>query len=154
MIRKYHPSDLEVLRQITAICFENVSIDRNIEVKFGVIGGVDWKQRKISHINADVEANPDGVFVAEIDGEIAGYITTRINRWTKIGGIPNLAVHPTFQRRGLGKQLIEAALAYFKGERMLYAKIETLEQNQIGATFYPQMGFVEIARQIHYVCPL
>ncbi len=154
IIRKYQPSDLEALRQITAICFEDVSIDRNIEAKFGVIGEVDWKQRKMSHINADVEANPDGVFVAEIDGEIAGYITTRINHWTKIGGIPNLAVHPKFQRRGLGKQLIETALAHFQAEGMRYAKIETLEQNQIGSTFYPQMGFVEVARQIHYVRPL
>ena len=31
------------------------------------------------------------------------------------------------------------------------AKIETLEQNPVGTTFYPKMGFIEIARQIHYV---
>ena len=154
MIRKYQPSDLETLRQITAICFENVSIDKNIEDKFGIIEGVDWKERKMPHINDDVEANADGVRVAEIDGEIAGYITTRINHWTKIGNIPNMAVHPKFQRRGLGKQLIEAALAYLKGEGMRYTKIATLDQNQIGSTFYPQMGFVEIARQIHYIRPL
>jgi ribosomal protein S18 acetylase RimI-like enzyme len=154
MLRKYRPSDLETLRRITAICFEKVSIDKNIEDKFGVIADVDWKQRKMSHINDDVEANPEGVFVAEIDGEIAGYITTRVNHWTKIGGIPNLAVHPKFQRQGLGKQLINAALDYFRAEGMRYARIETLEQNPVGAVFYPKMGFVEVARQIHYVRPL
>ena len=154
MIRKYQPSDLETLRQITAICFEGVSIDKNIEDQFGVINELDWKQRKIPHIDDDVEANPDGVFVAEIDGEIAGYITTSVNHHTKIGGIPNLSVHPTFQQRGLGRQLIDTALAYLKTEGMLYARIETLEQNQIGTAFYPKMGFVEIARQIHYVRPL
>ena len=154
MIRKYQPSDLETLRQITAICFEGVSIDKNIEDKFGVINELDWKQRKIPHINDDVEANPDGVFVAEIDGEIAGYITTRVNHETKIGGIPNLSVHPKFQQQGLGRQLIDTALAYLKTEGMLYARIETLEQNQIGTAFYPKMGFVEIARQIHYIRPL
>jgi len=154
MIRKYQPSDLEALRQITVICFENVSIDKNIEDQFGVIDGVNWKQRKASHIDDDVSTNPDGVFVAEVDGEIAGYITTRLNRWTKIGGIPNLAVHPKFQRQSLGKQLIEAALAYFRTEGMQYAKIETLAQNPVGTTFYPKMGFVEVARQIHYLRPL
>ena len=80
MIRKYRPSDLETLRQITAICFEGVSIDKNIEDKFGIINELDWKQRKMPHINDDVEANADGVFVAEIDGEVAGYITAYVNK--------------------------------------------------------------------------
>lgn len=154
MIRNYKPSDLQTLRQITAICFEKVSIDKNIEDRFGRIGDMDWKERKMSHIDDDTEVNPDGVFVAEVDGEIAGYITTRINHATRIGGIPNLAVLPQFQRRGIGRQLIEKALAYLQSEGMLYARIETLEQNPIGASFYPTMGFTEIARQIHYIQPL
>ena len=37
---------------------------------------------------------------------------------------------------------------------MHMAKIETLEQTPVGTTFYPKMGFTEIARQIHYVQPL
>ena len=98
--------------------------------------------------------NPEGIFVAEVDGEIAGYITTRVNRRTKIGGVPNLAVRPKFQQRGLGRRLIETALEYLRGEGMLYAKIETLDQNQIGSVFYPEMGFIEVARQIHYIRPL
>ena len=154
MIRKYRPSDLETLRQITAICFEGVSIDKNIEDTFGIINELDWTQRKMPHINDDVAANADGVFVAEIGGEVAGYITTHVNHRTKIGGIPNLSVHPDFQQQGLGTQLIETALVYLKEEGMLYARIETLEQNQVGAAFYPKMGFVEIARQVHYIRPL
>jgi ribosomal protein S18 acetylase RimI-like enzyme len=154
MIRKYRTTDIEALQQITTICFEKVSIDKNIEERYGVISGVDWKARKRTHIDDDVAANADGIFVAEIDGEIAGYITTRINRWTKIGGIPNLAVLPKFQRRGLGRELIETALAYFREEGMQYARIETLDQNELGAAFYPKMGFVEVARQIHYIQPL
>ena len=154
MIRNYEPSDLQTLRQITAICFEKVSIDKNIEDRFGHIGDMGWAERKMSHIDDDAAVNPDGVFVAEVDGEIAGYITTRINRSTQIGGIPNLAVLPQFQRRGIGRQLIEKALEYLRAEEMLYARIETLEQNPVGTSFYPAMGFTEIARQIHYIQPL
>ncbi len=154
MIRKYKSSDLQTLREITAICFEKVSIDKNIEDRFGCIGDVGWKERKMSHIDDDAESNPDGFFVAEVDGEIAGYITTRLNRLTQIGGIPNLAVLPQFQRRGIGRQLIEKALAYLQAEGMLYARIETLDQNPVGTSFYPTMGFTEVARQIHYIQPL
>ena len=154
MIRKYQPSDLEALRQITAICFEGVSIDKNIEDRFGIINELDWKQRKMPHIDDDVAANADGVFVVEVDGEVGGYITTSLNHRTRIGGIPNLSVNPKFQQQGLGRQLIDTALAYLKEEGMLYARIETLAQNQVGTAFYPKMGFVEIARQIHYIRPL
>ena len=161
MIRNYKPSDLQTLRQITAICFEKVSIDKNIEDRFGCIGDVGWEERKMSHIDDDAAANPDGIFVAEVDGEIAGYITTRLNLSTRIGGIPNLAVLPQFQRRGIGRQLIEKALTYLQVEGMLYAMgfteialKRTLEQNPVGTSFYPAMGFTEIARQIHYIQPL
>ena len=37
---------------------------------------------------------------------------------------------------------------------MTVAKIETLEQNVIGRHLYPAIGFVEVARQIHYAMPL
>ena len=154
MIRKYRDSDLETLRQITAVCFEHVSIDKNIEDKFGVIAGVDWKERKKAHINHDVNRNADGVFVAEVDGEIAGYVTTDVNPKSKIGDIPNFAVEPRFQGRGIGRQLLESALAHLKQSGMLHARIATLEQNQIGAEFYPKMGFAEVARQIHFIKPL
>ena len=154
MIRKYTSSDLEILREITIICFEQVSIDKNIEDQYGFINAVDWKIRKAMHIDADVKINPDGIFIAEVRNKVAGYITTRINQVTKIGEIPNLAVHPEFQHQGLGKQLIQTALDYFQQEGMHMAKIETLEQNPVGTTFYPKMGFTEIARQIHYVQPL
>ncbi len=154
MIRKYRDSDLETLRQITAVCFEHVSIDKNIEDKFGVIAGVDWKERKMAHINHDVDRNANGVFIAEVDGEIAGYVTTDINPRSRIGDIPNFAVEPRFQRRGIGRELLETALNYLKQAGMLHARIATLEQNQLGAEFYPKMGFAEVARQIHFIQPL
>jgi ribosomal protein S18 acetylase RimI-like enzyme len=143
-----------VLKEITAVCFDGVSIDQNIEKRFGPIGGRTWQWRKVRHIDADVEANPDGVFVAEEDGRAVGYITTRIDRGSKIGWIPNMAVLPAYQGHGIGKALMQKALDYFREEGMAFAKIETLDQNPVGTHFYPKVGFVEVARQIHYVMPL
>ena len=61
-IRAYTNSDLEPLRQITAICFDGVSIDQNMEKLFGEIAGKDWRWRKMRHIDADAAANGDGIF--------------------------------------------------------------------------------------------
>jgi len=35
-----------------------------------------------------------------------------------------------------------------------HAKIETLAQNAIGNHLYPSLGFVEVARQVHFVAKL
>jgi len=155
VIRPYHPADLEALKEITALCFANVSIDANIEAQFGAIGNRDWRWRKLRHIDADVEGErAKGVFVWEEEGQVLGYITTRLDPESRIGWIPNTAVLPQHQGRGLGRQLMEHALEYFRGQGMEAAKIETLAQNEVGSRFYPSAGFVEVARQIHYLMRL
>ena len=155
MIRTYRPDDLERLKEITSICFDGVSIDRNIEEKFGPIGDRDWRFRKLRHIDADVAGDhAHCVFVFDEQGEVLGYITTRLDRDSKIGWIPNLAVAPDHQGRGLGRQLMEHALEFMRSQGMEAAKIETLEQNPVGSRFYPDVGFEEVGRQIHYLMRL
>ena len=153
-IRRYRPSDLETLKTITAICFDCVSIDQNIERLYGLVHGKDWRWRKKRHIDDDAEINAAGILVAEVDGRIAGYVTTRVDKAAGIGGIPNFAVLPEFQQRGIGRRLLEEAVAYFAAEGLSYARIETLDQNDVGAHFSPAFGFREVARQIHYIMPI
>ena len=151
MIRSYRPEDLEVLKRITTVCFAGVSIDRNIEEHFGYIGNRDWQFRKLRHIDDDVAGDrAKGVFVWEEDGEVSGYITTRIDRENKIGGIPNLSVLPAVQGRGIGRKLLEYGLDYMRAEGMECARIETLTQNEVGSHLYPSLGFEKVACQIHY----
>jgi ribosomal protein S18 acetylase RimI-like enzyme len=120
-----------------------------------VLNGVDWSARKRQSIDADCDAHPDGILVAEAeDGQIVGYVTTRLNLESRLGWIPNLAVDPTCQGTGIGRQLIQAALEYLCAAGMTHAKIETLASNERGQALYPTFGFVEVARQIHYVCKL
>jgi ribosomal protein S18 acetylase RimI-like enzyme len=155
-IRAYRPADLPRLKQITTATFGPVSIDGNMEQKFGPFGEGGWPGRKAAAIEDDCRIQPDGVFVAEEpgSGRIVGYVTTRVNARTKLGWIPNLAVDPGAQGRGVGRQLLEHALAFFRERGMEVAKIETLEQNPVGRKLYPSLGFEEVARQIHYAMRL
>lgn len=154
IIRSYRDTDLQALKEITAICFDGVCIDQNIEKQVGKIDGKSWQWRKVRHIDADVEANVKGIFVAEKDHQIIGYITTRVDHETKVGGIPNISVLPDHQGAGVGRILMRTAMTYFQAQGMHYTRIETLDQNKIGADFYPNMGFKEVARQIHYIMPI
>src|SRR5688572_6914037 len=109
-IRPYHPSDLAALKRITSEGFSGVSIDHGIEQAFGPINGHDWRWRKERHIDADVAREATGIFVAEDNGQVAGYITTWQDPEAGIGHIPNLAVAATHRNLGLGRTLIQYAL--------------------------------------------
>ena len=153
MVRTYKPEDLDTIKEITVICFEGVSIDHNIEKTFGQFAETDWKARKAAHMDDDAAVNPEGIFVWEEDGKVIGYITTRLFHDALIGQIPNISVLPGHQGKGIGKALMKA-FDYFEAQGMKVAKIETLDQNDIGQNFYPSTGFKEVARQIHYAMPL
>ena len=125
MIRPYRPADLPALKHITAVCFSGVAIDQNIEQHFGLIGGRDWQFRKLRHIDDDVAGErAHGVFVWEEGGEVVGYITTRIDHESKIGGIPNIAILPHCQGKGLGRQLIEHGLAHLRANGVLLQRLD------------------------------
>lgn len=154
-IREFRNDDLERLQAITVEAFEPVSIDRNIENQVGgPINGRDWRWRKAKHIALDAEREPEGIFVADSDGNVVGYITTWHDLECGIGNIPNLAVSAEQRGQGVGKKLIEHALEHFRSLGLKYARIETLEQNEVGQSLYPSYGFREIAKQIHYGMPL
>ncbi len=154
MIRSYTPSDLQTLREITMICFEGTSIDQNIEARFGKIGDTDWRMRKARHIDADARANPQGIFVYESDGTIVGFVTSVVDPETHVGSIPNLAVLPAHQKKGIGKALLVKTLDHLESRGVLLVRIEALDQNAVGPEYYPRIGFQEVATQIHYAMPI
>ena len=149
-IRAYRSDDLDAIKRLTVDSFAGVTLEQNVEDALGVLNGHDWRWRKARHVDEDVDANPTGVFVAEAAGRVVGYVTTRIDRDAGKGRIPNLAVAEEARNHGLGRRLIERALAYFRAEGLEYAVIETMAQNAIGNHLYTACGFVEVARQIHF----
>lgn len=159
MIRPFRESDREAMRRITVEVFGPSAIDYHVENLFGPVKGRDWRWRKVRQIDDDIAANAEGVFVFEAppagdpDGaaEVLGYITVTLDREGGFGRIPNLAVSGAAQGRGIGRKLLDRALAYIRDEGMEVAKIETLVGNEAGEHLYPAMGFVEVVRQIHYV---
>tara|TARA_R110002111_G_scaffold256015_1_gene322666 strand:- start:1589 stop:2083 length:495 start_codon:yes stop_codon:yes gene_type:complete len=153
-IRPYQPEDLAILKEITVEAFQGVSIDEGIEREYGIVNGHDWKWRKAGHVEADAQREPEGIFVAEVAGRIAGYISTWHDPDAGIGYIPNLAFVPECRGQGMGRKLLEYALDHFRRLNLSLAKIETLEQNAIGNHLYTSLGFKEIVKQVHFVAPL
>src|SRR5206468_7047048 len=102
IIRLFRSGDLDSIKQLTVESFEGVTLEEDVERVLGVLKGHDWRWRKARHIDEDVMANRDGIFVAEAEGRVVGYITTRLDRESGRGRIPNLAVAPECRGQGLG----------------------------------------------------
>jgi ribosomal protein S18 acetylase RimI-like enzyme len=142
------------LKQITVEAFDGLSIDQGMQQTFGRINGRDWQWRKARHLDEDAQREPSGIFVAEADGAVIGYITTWQDREAGIGHIPNIAFAPAYRGRGLGRALIRHALEHFRQSGLSHAKIETLVQNDVGNHLYQSIGFREVARQVHFLADI
>lgn len=153
-IRLFHPSDTENLREILVDSFDGVSMDQNIERRLGPVGEHDWRWRKGRHLDDDIRRDAAGIFVAVVEEDLAGFVSTWMDREAGVGYIPNIAVHRRFRGQGIGRQLLEHAVDHFRQHRLSLARIETLDQNAIGQHLYPSAGFTEIARQIHFAMRL
>lgn len=154
-IRPFCSADLPLLRRMTAEAFDGVSIDQGIEQEFGPIHGHDWRWRKMRHVDDDAQRDADGILIAEsADGKVIGFITTWCDPDAGFGHIPNLVVAAGHRGQGIGRQLIEAALARFRERGLTHARIETLQQNEVGYGLYTSVGFREVARQVHFAMDL
>jgi ribosomal protein S18 acetylase RimI-like enzyme len=78
----------------------------------------------------------DGCFIAEVDGERVGMITT--TRYRRTGWIGNLIVLPEQRGSGIGSRLMEHAIRHLE-----HAGITTirLEADPLGINIYRKLGF-------------
>ena len=150
VIRGLRLEDQAAVEAITAEAFRGVSIDEVIEQRFGPLRPRSWQTIKSTAVGAEVREQAATCFVAELDGEVIGYITTAVSQRTSTGRIPNIGIARGYRGLGLGTRLIEYALAYFRQQGLRLARIETLVQNSVGDYLYRKLGFQEIARQIHF----
>ena len=101
-IRGYKSRDQARIRELTLEGFDGVSIDQNADRLLGLDTPPLWRARKWAGVQAELEASPADHFVAELDGDVIGYITTRPQPDAGIGQIPNMAVDARYRRRGRG----------------------------------------------------
>lgn len=147
-------TDEGAVKAITVEAFSGVSIDQAIEHQLGAIRPQSWQAIKGAAVGTEVQQHTGTCFVAELEGQVIGYVTTAVSRETSTGRIPNIGVARGYRGLGLGTRLIEHALAFFREQGLRLARIETLAQNDVGDHLYRKLGFREVARQIHYSMPL
>ena len=103
---------------------------------------------------------PDTFMVAEMDGELQGYIMCRIEKgWSKRGRLSparlchvvSFAVMESYRRRGIGKALVEQAMnrgrkVYDSNEGYLEVRVS----NEPAVNLYVNLGFTKVKRNYGY----
>lgn len=94
-----------------------------------------------SWLTTDPEYDPDLIFVAEADGEVAGFC----HCW-RSSFIKDVAVAPEFGGRGIGTALVTMALEAFKARGAASVDLKTDADNGKAQSLYRRLGFVIVER--------
>ena len=135
IIRTYQPADLESVMT----CFNN-SV-REIGSRYYTARQIDaW-----AAASSDVPAwrkrlDTGGVFLAEINGNLAGFVRVK-----ESGCLDLLFVSPQFERKGIGRMLLQTACSWAKenGAEKLWSDVSLAAR-----PLFESMGFEVIAEQI------
>ena len=101
-----------------------------------------WNEIAVEEMMADaLKEQPDGVFVAEISGEVVGFAIILYRNWFNITYLDYIQVRIECINKGVGNSLIERCVNWAKEKdaRILYT--ETGKDNERAIKLYKKHGF-------------
>ena len=66
------------------------------------------------------------------------------------GQITNVAVHPAYRRRGLGRRVLQSMLCEAEKRGLREISLEVRASNQAAITLYEQAGFLRVGRRRNF----
>ena len=135
MVRQYEPGDLPVLEQIAR--------DSHRETRF--YNDPQFDRRRcdelyLTWIRRSCQGWADEVLVAGFANAPVGYITCHLES-DGTGSIGLVAVDSNCRSQGVGRQLLLAALSYFRKAGMREVKVVTQGRNAEALNLYLRCGF-------------
>ncbi|CQR58720.1 GNAT family N-acetyltransferase [Paenibacillus riograndensis] len=132
------PSEIRDVREL-------IVLDNMIWTEDTSPGPLMWRSRE----DYLMHAPPGSQLVALKDGELCGYVgfgcPSGMESNRHVCEV-NIAVHPKFQRMGIGGQLIEAIKSHAAENRIRKLRLRVLSCNEPALAFYRKCGFVEEGR--------
>lgn len=97
---------------------------------------------------AELKRDQARYFVAEEDGQIAGYM----GYWEapQEAHIINLAVAPDHRKKGLGERMMDHCLEFARKKGAELATLEVRESNEAAKRLYEKCGFIVVAIRKKY----
>lgn len=134
-VRPFHPSDASRLREIAGSSHRDSRFYFDPNFTAGRCDALyeTWIERS-------VEGWADATFVVGPPGAACGYLTCHLSP-ALTGSIGLVAIAETSRGKGLGRQLVNASLAYFQQQGMHRASVVTQGRNVDSQRLYQGCGF-------------
>lgn len=107
-IRPYNPSDLPAILDLSILAWEPVFTAWQQILGpqlYPVAIYPNWRESQKEVVAAICRDEKMYCWVADVDGQAAGFIVYELNLTSKVGEVQLLAVHPDFQNHGIGTDL-------------------------------------------------
>lgn len=148
-IRKSVPNDVYGIREVQRNTWlktypnkEEGITTEDIKNKFEIDETPEGK-KKIEKRKKNYDNKSIGIWVAETEGKIIGFcMAIKEKECNRVGAI---YVLPTYQGKGLGKQLIKMAFAWLGDKKDIF--INVARYNNQAISFYKKYGFVETGNE-------
>ncbi len=144
-VRQAKPEEVEDIITL------NTAIFRDLNLQFDRDYDQDFFSRTPEGQKYFIEAveNKDGCFlVAEKNGQLIGYANGErkkvFYRHGKYFEIDNVGVHPDWQGKGIGKQLLDTIIAWAKNQGYTKVYLQSYYNNDKAIQFYKNQGFEPI----------
>jgi GNAT superfamily N-acetyltransferase len=85
----------------------------------------DWQRQQREVVEQICNGEQTTVWLAEVDGVVAGFVTYTLNHTEQVGTVELLAVHPKHQGHGVATALNRLALEQMKASGMKLAGLST-----------------------------
>ena len=132
VIRKMKMEDLVDAKGVDLLCWNDL-MEKSYGVKTGLSPRTD--ENILSYIHSD----PEGAFVAS--DEYAGVIGSCFSHvWGMTGWVGPLSVLPSYQARGIGKELLRRSLRYLEDQGCVDIGLETMPENTTNLGMYLRSG--------------
>jgi ribosomal protein S18 acetylase RimI-like enzyme len=87
--------------------------------------GSDWRHQQQQDVEKVLLDEKSEVRVAEINGEVVGFVAAVVDEDSRMGEIYMIAVDPDFQKRGIGTQLTDVATDWLREVGMSVVLVST-----------------------------
>ncbi len=132
LIRKMVADDLVDAKSLDAVCWSDL-----FQKAYGSRSSLP--PRTDENILAFLHSDPEGAFVA-VD-EVAGMVATSFSHvWGRTGWVGPLSVLPSYQARGIGKDLLKTSLNYLEDRGCEDIGLETMPENATNLGMYMKVG--------------
>ena len=155
IIRRATPADLQRIGRLGA---RLVAEHHDFDPQRFLAAGRRTPAGYASFMSAQLEDPDVAVLVADDNGQVVGYAYAAVEGYDYMalrgpaGVLHDIIVDPEHRGRGVGRLLLEAALAFFRSRGVPRVVLSTAEQNEAAQRLFAGMGFrrtmVEMTREL------